>query len=119
MNDEIMEIKDIITNAVLVEKLYLFGSYANGTFNDNSDYDFYMVIPDNSIRPLDAINTAYMAMRGLKRKPIDILAGTVETFSRRSKGVTLERKIAQDGLFYTNGFNVYLYTLIDIIKLKL
>jgi len=56
----------------------------------------YMVIPNNSMRPLDAINNAYMAMRGLKRKPVDLLAGTEEIFSRRSKGITLEHKIARE-----------------------
>ena len=98
LNDEIIKIKDIIINAVSVEKLYLFGSYANGTPNENSDYDFYIVIPNDSIRPLDAINAAYLAMRGLKRTPIDILAGTVDIFTRRSQGVTLERKIAREGV---------------------
>lgn len=98
INDEILLIKDVIINAVPVEKLYLFGSYANGTPNDESDYDFYMVIPDNNIRPIDAIGDAYMAMRGMKRKPVDILAGTIEIFSRRSKQLTLERKIAREGV---------------------
>ena len=98
VNDEIIKIKDIIINAVSVEKLYLFGSYANGTPDENSDYDFYMVIPNDSMRPLDAIGEAYLAMRGLKVKPVDILAGTVDIFTRRSKGVTLERKIAREGI---------------------
>jgi predicted nucleotidyltransferase len=98
MNDELTIIKDRIINAVPVEKLYLFGSYATGTMNENSDYDFYMVIPNNGMRPIDAINEAYLAMRGLKRKPIDILAGTEEIFARRSEGVTLERKIAREGV---------------------
>ena len=31
LNDEILAIKDKIINAVPVEKLYLFGSYAYGT----------------------------------------------------------------------------------------
>ena len=98
MDDEITKIKDIIVNAVPIEKLYLFGSYANGTQTENSDYDFYMVIPNDSMRPLDAINMVYLAMRGLKRKPVDILAGTVDIFLRRSQGVTLERKIAREGI---------------------
>ena len=72
MNGEITAIKDLIVNAVPIEKLYLFGSYANGIPNEDSDYDFYMVIPNNSIRPLDAINMAYLAMRGLKRKPANV-----------------------------------------------
>ena len=98
MNDEVLTICNKIINAVPLVKLYLFGSHAEGTSNEDSDYDFYMVIPNDSMRPLDAINKAYMAMRGLKRKPVDILAGTEEIFSRRSEGVTLERKIAREGV---------------------
>ena len=98
MNAELATITERIINAVPVEKLYLFGSYANGAPDENSDYDFYMVIPNNGIRPVDAINKAYLAMRGLKRKPVDILAGTEEIFTRRSEGVTLERKIAREGI---------------------
>jgi len=98
MDNEILIIKDKIIDAVPVLKLYLFGSYASGTPSNDSDYDFYMVIPNDGIRPLDAINSAYMAMRGLKRKPVDILAGTEEIFSRRSQGLTLESKIAREGI---------------------
>ncbi|MCL2019505.1 MAG: nucleotidyltransferase domain-containing protein [Oscillospiraceae bacterium] len=97
-NEEILKIKDSILSAVDVEKLYLFGSYANGTQNENSDYDFYMVIPNNSIRPIDAMGDAHLSLRGFKGKPIDILAGTTEIFNRRSQGVTLERKIAREGI---------------------
>ena len=66
--------------------------------SEDSDYDFYVVIPDGEIRPLDALGEIYMAMRGLKRKPTDILAGTMETFERRSKQLTLERTIAKRGV---------------------
>ena len=98
INDEILRIKDTIVNKVPVERLYLFGSYANGTPNENSDYDFYMVVPNDGIRPIEAIGNAYMAMRGMKRKPVDILACTTESFDRRSKQITIEGKIARDGV---------------------
>ena len=99
INDEILKIKDRIIETVDVEKLYLFGSYANGTPNENSDYDFYMVIPNDSIRPIDAMGEAHMAMFGLNiNKPIDFLAGTAEVFSSRSEIATLERKIAREGV---------------------
>ena len=98
MNDEIMTIRDRIINAVPVTRLYLFGSHAAGTSKEDSDYDFYIVIPNDSMRPLDAINKAYMSMCGLRRKPVDILAGTEEIFSRRFEGITIERKIAREGV---------------------
>ena len=98
MSDELISIVNRITRAVPVEKLYLFGSYANGTPNENSDYDFYMVIPNDGIRPIDAIGDAHLSMRGLKVKPLDILVGTVEIFNRRKEQLTIEREIAREGV---------------------
>jgi len=98
-NEDILKIKDRIIAAVEVEKLYLFGSYAYGTPTDDSDYDFYMVIPDGGMRPIDAMTEARMSLWGMKRKPIDILAGRPETFERRSKSFwTIEAKIAEKGI---------------------
>jgi len=101
--NEIEEIRDIIVDAIPLEKLYLFGSHAYGTPTAYSDYDFYMVIPDNTIRPLEAIQQAYKAMRHIDRKPCDILAGTVEIFERRSKLLTMEREIYEKGIVLYDG----------------
>ncbi|MCL2083392.1 MAG: nucleotidyltransferase domain-containing protein [Oscillospiraceae bacterium] len=98
MSDEIRTIQDKIVSAVPVEKLYLFGSYADGTPHEHSDYDFYVVIPDGGLRPVEAVQGIFRAFRGMKRRPMDILAGTVETFERRSKQITLERTIANEGV---------------------
>ena len=97
INEDITKIKDTIINAVPVVKLFLFGSYANGTQHGHSDYDFYIVVPNDGIRPIDAIGEAQLAMRSMKVKPVDILAGTVDIFNRRSKQMTIERKIAEEG----------------------
>jgi len=98
MTDEITKIKDIIVGTVPTERIYLFGSHAYGSPSEDSDYDFYVVIPDGNIRPLDALGDIYMAMRGVGRTPTDILAGTKETFERRSKQRTIERTIAEKGI---------------------
>jgi len=105
ITDEIGRIKDVIINTIPLEKLYLFGSYAYGTPNDDSDYDFYAVIPDGSMRPLDAMYDVGMAMWGVKRKPMDFIAGTREIFERRSNQfATLEHEIASKGvLLYERG----------------
>ena len=95
---EINLIKESILKAVPAEAIYLFGSYANGTPNEHSDYDFYVVIPDNGLRPVEAVQSIYRSVRGMKRKPMDVLAGTIETFNRRSKQITLERTIANEGV---------------------
>jgi len=98
MSDEILRIRDAIIGAVPAERIYLFGSYAYGTPDEDSDYDIYVVIQDGSMRPIEAVQSIYRSMRGTKRKPMDILAGTVETFERRSKQLTLERTIAEEGV---------------------
>ena len=99
INDEIMQIRDRIVAAVEVEKLYLFGSYAYGTPHENSDYDFYMVIPNNGMRPIDAMSEAGMALWGTKVRRCDILAGRTETFERRAKSFwTVEAKVAEKGV---------------------
>jgi len=99
INDEILKIKERIISMVSIEKLYLFGSYAYGTPNEDSDYDFYIVIPDNSIRPLEAMQKARQSMRGMERqKSVDILAGTAEVFERRSKRLTLEKEVYEKGV---------------------
>ena len=99
INEEILKIKDAIISAVDVEKLYLFGSYAYGTPTEDSDYDFYMIIPDGGMRPIDAMTEAGMALWGTKVKGCDILAGTPETFERRSQKVwTIEGEVASKGV---------------------
>ncbi len=40
INNEITMIADRIQNVILPEKIYLFGSFAKGTNNEDSDYDF-------------------------------------------------------------------------------
>ena len=95
---EIGLIRDTIINTIPLRKLYLFGSYAYGEPSEDSDYDFYAVIPNNSMRPLDAMYEVNMALWDIKNKPMDFLVGTVESFERRSKQISLERTIANKGV---------------------
>jgi predicted nucleotidyltransferase len=97
-NDEILKIKDAIVATVDVEKLYLFGSYAYGTPTEDSDYDFYMVIPNGGMRPIDAAIEARSVLWGMEVGAVDILAGTIDGFERRCTAPTLERKIAREGV---------------------
>jgi len=98
INDEILKIKDAIVSAVEVEKLYLFGSYAYGTPHENSDYDFYMVIPNGSMRPIDAMHEARWAIRKMNVRDVDLLANTKDRFAYRSQGLTIEKTVADKGV---------------------
>jgi len=60
MTDEITQIKNAVIRALPVERLYLFGSYAYGTPTENSDYDFYVLISGNEIKPIDAKITPFV-----------------------------------------------------------
>lgn len=105
----IMEIVEKIKATVNCEKIYLFGSYAYGTPNKDSDYDFYIVIPDNSIKPLEAMKQISRELAKTDNTmPIDILASYVSNFKERSGQPTLERRIAREGviLFERNGLNM-------------
>ncbi|MFP3041832.1 nucleotidyltransferase domain-containing protein [Treponema primitia] len=101
INDEIMEIKDIIADSVECEKIYLFGSYAYGTPHKDSDYDFYVLLKDDSnIKPLDAMGIIEHKLIYHKRlrTPTDIMANYKSRFEERGKFPTMERKIIREGV---------------------
>jgi predicted nucleotidyltransferase len=106
MQNNISEIKQnldkiskIITETVPVESIYLFGSYAYGTPNKDSDLDLYVVFKDEmQIRELDAITAIDIAIAPLKNMPVDILGLKQNRFHNRKLYATLERKIAREGI---------------------
>ncbi|MCL2509016.1 MAG: nucleotidyltransferase domain-containing protein [Oscillospiraceae bacterium] len=99
VNQEILNITEAIKQAIPAEIIYLFGSYAYGTPNEDSDYDFFVVIPDGGIKPLDAMQKAHKALIPVNRKtPVDILADYKSRFEGRKHLNSLERKIARDGV---------------------
>ena len=102
MNVDIQHDLDIIKESVLktvtAEAIYLFGSYAYGTPNQESDIDIFVVVPDGT----DELSELYADIRGLiykkiKRIELDLLMGHASDFNRRKNGPTLERVIAQRG----------------------
>ena len=44
INNEINAIKDRICMTIMPKRIYLFGSFAKDTYNEDSDYDFYVVM---------------------------------------------------------------------------
>jgi len=39
----------------------------------------YVVIPNSGMRPIETIQSIHRSMRGKRKTPMDVLAGTVET----------------------------------------
>ena len=95
---ELENIKQIIINTVETDSIYLFGSYANGTPSEDSDFDLYVVIPDDGIRPIEAMRIIGSALYQQQTKPIDLLVSRVSDFNQRKMLPTIERAIARDGV---------------------
>jgi predicted nucleotidyltransferase len=93
------EIFQIIAKTVPVESIYLFGSYAYGTANKDSDIDLYVVFKDElPMRELDAITAISIAIQPVRKMPMDILGLKQNRFHDRKLYATLERKIAREGI---------------------
>jgi predicted nucleotidyltransferase len=95
---EIEIIKNIILQTVPVEQIYLFGSYAYGTPNKDSDLDIYVVLNDNAdIRDIDALSMIDFAIFGKTNMSTDILALKKNRFDYRQGTGTLEHTVATRG----------------------
>ena len=106
--NEIKAITEVIKETVDCEKIYLFGSYAYGEPNEDSDLDFYVVIPDDADRPIEVMQKIQVKLGRTKMNTaVDILAGRAGKFSKKSELPTMERQIAREGiiLYERNGFS--------------
>ena len=96
---EIDKLKDLIINAIPVEQIYLFGSYAYGTPCKDSDLDLYVVLKDEvQMREIDAGIEIMKAIGQAKTKPVDIIATKKSRYQWLITGPTMERKIAREGI---------------------
>jgi predicted nucleotidyltransferase len=98
IQNEIDLIKECILQIVPAEAIYLFGSYAYGVPNEESDLDIYVVVPDDTTGLIEL----QADIRGLlwkkRSSPLDLLIGRSSVFNRRKNGPTLERVIDQRGI---------------------
>jgi predicted nucleotidyltransferase len=96
---QIAMIKDIIVQTIPVEQVYLFGSYAYGTPNEDSDLDFYVVMKDDApYHELDAAGMIRNAIYGEKTMATDILVIKKARFDYRRSATTLEKEVATRGV---------------------
>jgi len=97
--NEINEIVKNILSSVPASEIYLFGSFAKGTEREDSDYDFYVVIPDDSgMRELEASRAINMGIPQ-RTRGIDMLVGTQSKFNRRKNYFySIENEIIESGV---------------------
>lgn len=97
--EQISLLKDCIIAAVAPLKVYLFGSFAEGTNKEESDYDFYVIVSDDEENLLELTKKAYRAMRGKKDRPVDIVIVRKSKFEeRKSWKLSLEREVDNKGV---------------------
>lgn len=96
--EKLRQISDAIKHSIETERIYLFGSYAYGTPTQDSDFDICVIIPDNGIRPADAIKTIRRVLYPIQDIPLDILVYRDSDFLKRQQSASLERKISRDGV---------------------
>ncbi|MCL2556396.1 MAG: nucleotidyltransferase domain-containing protein [Firmicutes bacterium] len=100
-NQEIESIINAIIDAVPAHKIYLFGSFADGTQKPDSDYDLFIVLDDDAnMKPLEAAQKAHRALLSIDNlnTPVDILADYKSSFKQRRQLNVLEKEIYQKGI---------------------
>ena len=96
---ELNKLTDLIINAIPVEQIYLFGSYAYGKPQKDSDLDLYVVLKDEvQLRDIDAAIKIRLAICEHQSMPIDLLVMKNSQYLERKAAPTLERKMAREGI---------------------
>ena len=101
INDDILAIKASILKTVgdNCEKIILFGSHAYGTPKEGSDYDIFVILKDETEKPILVLQKIYGKLaQNPNYKTVDILANYKSRFEIRSKLPAIERTIAQKGV---------------------
>ena len=96
--DTIKKLSDIIAKAVKPLQIYLFGSFATGQQNAESDYDFFIILKDNEDTNI-AYSVICKAIRGKRYRPVDILVSTQKKFEYyKQDNFRVESDVVRDGV---------------------
>ncbi|GHV27663.1 hypothetical protein AGMMS4952_09740 [Spirochaetia bacterium] len=96
---ELAKLTELIIQAIPVEQIFLFGSYAYGKPHKDSDLDLYVVLRDDyPLRDIDAGLQIRFAIARKKSMPVDIVAKKKKDFINRLGDITLERIVNRDGI---------------------
>ena len=101
--ENILQIADSFVTAVHPLQIILFGSFADGTYNDESDYDFYLVVDDGASLH-DTCSRAHRAASEVKERPVDIVVGHDSYFERKGR---MENTLMVEGEVHKKGVLLY------------
>ncbi len=97
VNSEIEQICNRLQAVIMPKQIYLFGSFAKDEQTKDSDYDFYLVVSDDAGDQITIIQKAYKSLRGIRKRPVDILVGYETAFQRRSQGINFGKNSKEGG----------------------
>lgn len=101
---EIEELTKHFVEQLLPVRIYLFGSYANNTYTEESDLDFYIIVPDGILDLVAETTKAYRAVRRVKKHPVDLIVATKSRFEARKGIPSVENEVYRKGvLLYDSG----------------
>lgn len=103
--NEIEKLKECIVEQLLPMQIYLFGSYANNTYTNESDLDFYIVVKDDVADIPAETARAYKAIRRVKQRPVDIVLGTRSRFEARKEIPSVEYEVYRKGILLYDAGN--------------
>ncbi|MCD8099697.1 MAG: nucleotidyltransferase domain-containing protein [Oscillospiraceae bacterium] len=95
---EIEDLKAQLVSSLSPVRIYLFGSFADGTNTEQSDFDFYIVVDDTVSDIANATTQAYRAIRQIKRRPVDIVVSSESRFENRKGIPSLENEVYRKGI---------------------
>ena len=95
---EIEKIKDKIVSRLSPKKIYLFGSFANGSEKEDSDFDFYVIVKDGTENIVDLTAEAYRAIRDVRSRAVDIIINTESRFEDRKFRIGIENEVMNKGV---------------------
>ena len=97
-SQEINELKELFVKNLSPESIFLFGSFAKGCENEDSDFDFYIVMSDETEDIAGTAAKAYKSIRHVKKRPVDILVGTKQAFESRKMIPSVEKEVFSTGV---------------------
>jgi len=95
---EIKKIRDKIISELEPLKIFLFGSYAAGTANEDSDFDFYIIVKDDTRNLADLTAEAYKSIRSVRSRAVDIVISTESRFEKRKHKPGIENEVMNKGV---------------------
>lgn len=99
IKNELERIMNEINKTSNISTVYLFGSYAYGNPNNNSDLDICVLTEDKSTRKIDIMKIIRKSIIKIQSMPIDLIVYYKDEFNERAAiECTMEHEILSKGV---------------------